>query len=378
MVNDLHTNLLKYLAIIGLVPYMIRSNGQRKQKREQQQQHVQYLVAFKQHHYQHQHQQQRHRQRQHQRQPISNHHNRTLRWQQIYTGALIAINMITTLFGVIFLPFEDTLFVTNVVSIIVFLVQIAVVNSILLETMLTYKKYCELLNNYQRVQTLMKQLLQIQLCKREIRQRQWRKYSFYIMIVYGSLLATATVISTNYYCGYFWYALLAIFTIRTRSIQITLYMDYIVYYLELFNIKLKALVSCKLYKNYTLLDIDYKHLESFEYLSNVKYVYQEIYALHEKYNELYGQSLVSIYTVIVLDIIIHVYWTFLTLFEYYKTYFMYKTISSLTALFTILFMLCYTGEQCEKQVKVLLTYQIGLECTNHLCCFFSYSRALWF
>lgn len=345
MVNDLHTNILKYLAIIGLVPYMIRSNGQRKQKREQQnqQQNVQHLVAFEQRHYQHQ----RHRLK-----PISNHHhNRTLRWQQIYTGALIAVNLITTLFGVIFLPFEDNLFVSNVVSIIVFLVQIVVVNSILLETMLSYKKYCELLNNYQTVQTLMKQLLQIQLCNREIRQRQWRKYSFYITIVYGSLLATGIAISTNYYYGYFWYALLAIFTIRTRSIQITLYMDYIVYYLELLNIKLKALVSCKLYKNYALLDIDYEHLESFEYLNNVKYVYQEIYALHEKYNELYGQSLVSIFTVVVLDIIINVYWTFLTLFEYYKSYFMYITISSLTALFTVLFTLCYTGEQCEKQVN---------------------------
>lgn len=336
MVNSLHKKILKYLAIIGLVPYTIRSNAQLKQKREQQQkQHSQY------HYYHHQ--------------PIFNHHyrDRTLRWQQIYTGALIAANLITTLLGVIFLPFEDNLFVSNVVSVIVFLVQIVVVNTILLETMFTYKKYSQLLDNYQRVQTLMRQLLQIQLCRKELRQRQWLKYGFYIASVFGSLIATGTFISTNYYYGYFWYAILAIFTIRARSIQMTLYMDYIVYYLELLNIKLKALISCKLYKNYVLLDIDYKHLESFEYLCNVKCVYQEIYALHEKYNELYGQSMVSIFTVVVLDIIINVYWTFLTLFEYYENYFMYITISSLIALFIILFMLCYTGEQCEKQVRMI-------------------------
>ncbi|XP_046812145.1 putative gustatory receptor 39b [Lucilia cuprina] len=311
MVNELQTKFLKYLAIFGLVPYINSSK----------------------HHYHHIH-----------------HYNRPLRWQQIYTVTLIVANLMATLYGVIFFPFKDNLIVSNLVSIMVFCVQILVVISILLETMFTYGKYYELINNYNRVQNLMKYLLHIQLNSAEIRQRQRRKYIFLISTVHGSLVVSITVIAVKTYNGYFWYALMAIIILRTRIIQMIYFIDYIVYYMELFNMKLRALISCKIDKNYLLLDIDYDHLESFEYLQILKNIYQELYALHDRFNDLYGHSLASIYTVVVLDIIINMYWTFLTVFEYYESYYNYITCSTLVPLYVILFVMCYTAEQCEIQV----------------------------
>ncbi|XP_065356498.1 putative gustatory receptor 39b [Calliphora vicina] len=215
--------------------------------------------------------------------------------------------------------------------------------------MFTYGKYYELMNTYNRVQFLMKHLLHIQLCTAKIRQRQRRKYSLLIVAVHGSLVASIIIIAIKTYNGYFWYALMAIIILRSRGIQLIFLLDYIVYYMELFNVKLRALISCKIDRNYHLLDIDYKHLESFEYLQNLKSIYQEIYALHDKYNDLYGHSLASIYTVVVLDIIINMYWTFLTLNEYYESYYNYITCATLIALYVILFVMCYTAEQCENQ-----------------------------
>ncbi|KAI8115070.1 putative gustatory receptor 39b [Lucilia cuprina] len=352
MVNELHTKFLKYLAIFGLVPYIKPSE---QQTFKQQQYH------YKPHHY---HLQQLHRfQQQRSNSSSSKHHhhhihhyNRPLRWQQIYTVTLIVANLMATLYGVIFFPFKDNLIVSNLVSIMVFCVQILVVISILLKTMFTYGKYYELINNYNRVQNLMKYLLHIQLNPAEIRQRQRRKYIFLISTVHGSLVVSITVIAVKTYNGYFWYALMAIIILRTRIIQMIYFIDYIVYYMELFNMKLRALISCKIDRNYLLLDIDYDHLESFEYLQILKNIYQELYALHDRFNDLYGHSLASIYTVVVLDIIINMYWTFLTVFEYYESYYNYITCSTLVPLYVILFVMCYTAEQCEIQCRLILVH----------------------
>ncbi|KAM7352304.1 gustatory receptor 39b [Cochliomyia hominivorax] len=345
MINDLHLKFLKYGAIFGLVPY-ITPNGERKHYRGSYLHHYYNCI------------QQLHQQSSSPTPTDAVLHfnsNGLLRWQKIYTVTLIVANLIATLCGVIFMPFGDNFIVSNLVSIIVFIVQIIALISILLETMFSYNKYYELINNYNKVQILMKQLLQIQLCSSAVRQRQCRKYSFLIVTIHGSLILSIIIIGIKTYCGYFWYALIAIVILRTRSVQMSFYLDYIVYYLELFNVKIKALISCKIDRNYQILDIDYIHLESFEYLQNLKIIYLEIYSLHDKFNMLYGHSLASMFTVVVLDIIINMYWTFLTIFEYYESYYNYITLVTLIPLFVILFMLCYTGEQCEKQCNLILT-----------------------
>lgn len=344
MVKDLHIKYLKYAALFGLVPYMTPS-VQRKH----------YLRTFKQqnHTYRYRHHHNRLQELHHnQTHPSHCYSNRLQRWQQIYTVTLIVANLIATLYGVIFLPFTDNFIVSNLVNIMLFFVQIIVVISILLETMFTYGKYYELVNNYYTVEILMKQLLQIHLCPMTTEKRQRRKYVFLFVTIHGSLILSITIIAIKPYYGYFWYALIAILILRTRSIQICFYLDYIIYYMELFNVKLRALISCKIEGNYQILDIGYKHLESFEYLQNLNTIYQEIYALHDKFNDLYGYSMFSLFTVIVLDIIINMYWTFLTIFEYYESFYNYITCATLLPLFVILIVLCYMADECEKQVNM--------------------------
>lgn len=337
MVYKLYLKFLKLFAIFGLAPY----RPLQRQKHIQHRRHTRHA---------------RHPQNQFRMPPHRYNyergavHNREFVGQQIYTVMLITLNCLLTLYGLIYIPFEDATIIQDLVSVLVFVLQIIVIVVVLLETMLSYDKHYAYLNNLWRIQMLAKCLLQTQICVQTIRQRQQRRYAVFVVTIYGFLIAVIVVISQKYYYGYFWHALLAVLILRTRCLQMLMALDYICYYLEFLNQKLKALISCRIYNNYLCLDVNYRHLMSYEYLENFKRIYEEIYILHTTYNHIFGLSLVAILTVVVLDITIHVYWSLLTMMHYYKMYFIYITISTLVPLTSVVWMLCYAGEQCEKQV----------------------------
>uniref|UniRef100_A0A1I8MY49 Gustatory receptor n=1 Tax=Musca domestica TaxID=7370 RepID=A0A1I8MY49_MUSDO len=360
MVNELHLNFLKFFVIFGLAPYTRRRQNQQRRRRRQCQcrsqcQHLSHTYPHnvnyhnKQHYFVHHH----HDDNDDVLRGGPNHH---LRWQQIYTGALIILNLLLTLYGVVVMPFEDKTVISDLVSVIVFVIQMAVIFVVLIETALSYGEHYRFIENIHRIQSLMQRLLQTQLCSVTLRQRQRRKYFIFIAVVYGSLLLVMLVIFFVHYYGYFWHAILAVLIIRTRCLQMLVALDYVCFYLELMNRKLQALISCKNSQNYHCLDVNYEHLESYEYLENFKLIYDEIYILHSIYNRIFGVSLVGILTVIVLDIIIHVYWSLLTIMGYYESYFIAITGATLLPLSTIFVVLCATGDQCEKEVRTWFNF----------------------
>ncbi|XP_061396730.1 putative gustatory receptor 39b [Musca vetustissima] len=353
MVNELHLNFLKFFAIFGLAPYIRkRRRSQQQQRRRRHQRPCQHQYPpYPSHSYSHN----------------VNYHvnhvcdfavdfgpNQHLRWQQIYTGAIIILNLWLTLYGLVFSPFQDKTVISDLVSVIVFVIQMLVIYVVLIETALGYKEHFTFIGSIDKIQGLMQHLLQTQLCVDAIRHRQRRKYFLYICVVYGSLLAVMLVICFIRYSGYFWHAILAVLIIRTRCLQMLIALDYLCYYLELLNDKLKAVMSCKIERNYSILDVNYHHLESYEYMESFKMVYDEIYILHIIYNRIFGVSLVGILTVIVLDIIIHVYWSLLTIMNIYARYYLFITGGTLLPLCTIFFVLCYNGDRCEKRCNLIL------------------------
>ncbi|XP_073823882.1 gustatory receptor 39b [Musca autumnalis] len=350
MVNELHLKFLKFFAIFGLAPYTRKADLHHQQRRRvRQRPHQQPPYTYHPHPYENANYHNHYEHYEDVRGP-----NQLLHWQQIYTAALIILNLLLTLYGVVFMPFEDTTVISDLVSIIVFVIQMAVIFVVLAETALSYPQHYKFIEGIQRVQWLMQQHLQTQLCLHTLRQRQRRKYGLFIGIVYGSLVVVMLVISLIHYYGYFWHAILPVLIIRTRCLQMLIGLDYICYYLELLNRKLNALISCKIAKNYYCLDIDYGHLESYEYLSNFKLVYDQIYLLHSIYNRIFGISLVAILTVVVLDIIIHVYWSLLSIMHYYGRQYLMITGGTLLPLCTMFVGLCYMGDQCEKQCNLIL------------------------
>ncbi|XP_036344045.1 putative gustatory receptor 39b, partial [Rhagoletis pomonella] len=296
--------LFKWLAIVGLVPYAQR-NRNCKQHYEQ--------------------------------------------WQRIYTSALLVANWVLTIYGVYNQPLDDEVLVSNFVSVMVFLSQSLALTICLLEAMCTYRQYFAFMQQSQLIVRLFRQRLQTGLCRWSLRRLQRIKYLLYSGFAYGSLPISMVVISIKYYYGYFWYALGSIFVLRTRCLLAIIYLDYIDFYMQNLNMKLHSVASCRVSKQRLCLDVNYKMLESFDYLLQLKLLFDEIRKLTLMFDDLFGWSVCALFTVIFLDICVNSYWIFLTLSNVFEYYFLYLTASTVLPLIAITTLLCQAGENCKRQ-----------------------------
>ncbi|XP_049302557.1 putative gustatory receptor 39b [Bactrocera dorsalis] len=282
--------------------------------------------------------------------PFANNGKRELQqWQRIYTFVMLAANWILTAYGIFEQPMDDEVLVSNYVSVMVFLSQSISLSVCLLEGMCTYRRHFAFLQQSQRIVWLFQQRLQTGLCRWSLRRRQRFKYICYSCVAYGSLSISMVVISIKYYYGYFWYALGCILVLRTRCLLAIIYMDYIDFYMTHLNMKLRSVVNSRMRKPRLCLDVNYRMLESFDYLLQLKLVYSEIYKLTAMFDDLFGWSLCALLTVIFLDITVNSYWTFLTLSRVFEFYFLYLTMSTAFPLATVISFACYAGENCKQQ-----------------------------
>ncbi|XP_028899345.2 putative gustatory receptor 39b [Zeugodacus cucurbitae] len=282
--------------------------------------------------------------------PFANNCQRQLQqWQRIYTFILLAANWILTAYGIFEQPMYDEVLVSNFVSVMVFLSQSLAFTVCLLEGMCTFRLHFAFMQQSQRIVWVIQQRLHTGLCRWSLRRRQRFKYIWYSCIAYGSLSISMVVISIKFYYGYFWYALGCILVLRTRCLMAIIYLDYIDFYMSHLNMKLRSVVNSRLRKQRLCLDVNYKMLESFDYLLQLKLVYGEINKLTAMFDDLFGWSLCALLTVIFLDITVNSYWTFLTLSRVFEFYFLYLTLSTVFPLATIISVLCYAAENCKQQ-----------------------------
>ncbi|CAD6996820.1 unnamed protein product [Ceratitis capitata] len=298
----------------------------------------------------------------HERQPIlkwlaiaglvpyaNNRKRRYQQWQRIYTYIMLAANWSLTIYGIFEEPLGDEVLVSNYISVLVFLSQSIALTVCLVEVMSTYRLYFAFMQQTQRIVWLFQQRLHTGLCRWSLRRRQCLKYVCYSCIVYGCLPISMVVIWTKYYYGYFWYALGCILVLRTRCLMAVIYMDYIDFFMSHLNMKLRSVTNCRLTRDRLYLDVNYKMLESFDYLLQLKMVYGEIRKLTFMFDDLFGWSICALITVVFLDITINSYWTFLSLSKIFEFYFLYLTISTVFPLATATSYLCYAGENCKQQ-----------------------------
>ncbi|XP_020716423.1 putative gustatory receptor 39b [Ceratitis capitata] len=303
----------------------------------------------------------------HERQPIlkwlaiaglvpyaNNRKRRYQQWQRIYTYIMLAANWSLTIYGIFEEPLGDEVLVSNYISVLVFLSQSIALTVCLVEVMSTYRLYFAFMQQTQRIVWLFQQRLHTGLCRWSLRRRQCLKYVCYSCIVYGCLPISMVVIWTKYYYGYFWYALGCILVLRTRCLMAVIYMDYIDFFMSHLNMKLRSVTNCRLTRDRLYLDVNYKMLESFDYLLQLKMVYGEIRKLTFMFDDLFGWSICALITVVFLDITINSYWTFLSLSKIFEFYFLYLTISTVFPLATATSYLCYAGENCKQQVSKYL------------------------
>ncbi|XP_017471711.1 PREDICTED: putative gustatory receptor 39b isoform X1 [Rhagoletis zephyria] len=90
-------------------------------------------------------------------------------------------------------------------------------------------------------------------------------------------------------------------------------------------------------------------LESFDYLLQLKLLFDEIRKLTLMFDDLFGWSVCALFTVIFLDICVNSYWIFLTLSNVFEYYFLYLTASTVLPLIAITTLLCQAGENCKRQ-----------------------------
>ncbi|XP_053961264.1 putative gustatory receptor 39b [Anastrepha ludens] len=270
--------------------------------------------------------------------------------QRIYTLVLLAVNWILTAFGIYSQSLEDGAVVSNFISIMVFLTQTVTFTVCLLEVMCTYRQYFAFMQQSKHIVWLFQQRLQTGLCRWSLRRRQYLKYLCYSCAVYGSIILSIVLISIKDYYGYFWYACGSSLVLRIRCFLVIVYMDYIDFYMRHVNMKLRSVVNCRVPRERRLcLDVNYKMLESFDYMLQLKLVYGEIRKLSLMIDDLFGWSICAIFTAIFLDLTVNIYWTFLILSNVVEFYFIYITIITALPLMTIIAYMCHCGENCKQQ-----------------------------
>ncbi|XP_037959267.1 putative gustatory receptor 39b [Teleopsis dalmanni] len=196
------------------------------------------------------------------------------------------------------------------------------------------------------------------------RKHQRIKYLIFIITVGVGIIIASLVICLQNYTAYFLYSIPSLLVLRGRFLQIMVYIDHIVMYMEMLNLKLKSVVNCKIRKEHIHLDLNYDAIESLEYLLQLKNIYNEIYELVIHFNEFCGWSMFSLFTINFVDIIVNVYWIFMTIVDLYPFSMIYFTTSLVMPLIVIVVMICYSGEYCKREHLNTMKFVQRLLCTS--------------
>ncbi|XP_061403037.1 putative gustatory receptor 39b [Musca vetustissima] len=152
--------------------------------------------------------------------------------------------------------------------------------------------------------------------------------------------------------GYFWWALFAILAMRMRFLQLQMYVELLNHYLCSLNRKLQQVVCLKTQEESQLLDVNYKQLQTLEYLNHIKELYSSIYEAFHCLNEFGQASMFAVTASYFLDCTCHIYWCLLALDKLFPAGSIVLSISTIIPLSLNSYKFCYTCQLVKQEVSL--------------------------
>ncbi|XP_073828632.1 putative gustatory receptor 39b [Musca autumnalis] len=161
----------------------------------------------------------------------------------------------------------------------------------------------------------------------------------------------------------------AIFAMRLRFLQLQMYVELLNHYLWSLNEKLQQVVSLKTNHDGQLLDIDYKHLETLEYLNHIKELYSSIYEAFHCLNEFGQASMFAVTASYFLDCTCHIYWCLLALDKLFPAGSIVSSVITIIPLSLNTYKFCYTCQLVKQECRrtALLVTRLYVSDANCNC-----------
>ncbi|XP_005191420.2 putative gustatory receptor 39b [Musca domestica] len=294
------------------------------------------------------------------------------RWKigcTIYTSFLMVILSSICVLGVFMSPLENDYIISWFVSAFVFVSQIFSHLVMMWECLAKQREHTEFLRLLDEIEVAFKLKLRTDI-GRDLLAQKLRRILFSLAAI--SILGLIIFgIHTSFMDdqGYFWWALFAILAMRMRFLQLQMYVELLNHYLWSLNRKLQQVVCLKTEEEAQLLDVDYKQLETLEYLNHIKELYSSIYEAFHCLNEFGQASMFAVTASYFLDCTCHIYWCLLALDKLFPSASIVLSISTIIPLSLNSYKFCYTCQLVKQECRLtaLLVTRLNVSDSNHNC-----------
>ncbi|XP_022226602.2 putative gustatory receptor 39b [Drosophila obscura] len=266
-------------------------------------------------------------------------------FQKIYSLFLICTNL-AIFFVEIEVPQKDSLLLSLLVSMIVFIAKITCMTVILLQLMCQYPGYYGYCEEFKRL----RERLEVQLKMGALAYPR-RRYIKIVVLGMASLGTMAIVIYTSFNARliYVWSSLVATLIIRWQCVLLLLYVDLMGFHVELLGKRIRDVLHCHSMGGNCLPDGNCKQLCSLEFLLELKQSHMQLFELFGHFNDLFGWSILSIFVVMFMDGTVNVYWTQQVLAGAYEYVYLFASLSYALPSLALILAFCRCGEYCKWQ-----------------------------
>ncbi|KAH8244262.1 hypothetical protein KR026_004290 [Drosophila bipectinata] len=278
--------------------------------------------------------------------------------QMAYSIVLMIFNV--GIFGCgIYLEDRETIFLSVLVNVTVFVAKIACSIIVLVQMIVHHKDYYRFCFEMKSIEMRLQSELKIS-------GKRFRFSSLYKIMGLGLVSTLCFVpsicVSLLVRLDYFWSSLTSMIIIRGQFILLILYVDLMSEIVSIVENRLQTILNCHMISGNCILDGNCKVLCSLEYLLSLKQSYMELHSLFIYFSHLFGWSILSIYVVMFLDSTVDIYWTQQVLAGLYDSTFLYSTCTGFFPAIVFILTFCRCGEQCRKQSLLIGCHVRGLTC----------------
>lgn len=273
------------------------------------------------------------------------------RFAHAYPLVLIIILALQTACALLTIRFPSDFAVTGFVAALVFLSQMITQFCALLEGIVKREHHEEFLRLLNEIEITLKLKLKCNIRQTGHIDKLHKKLSLLIFILLFGIVIFAVNFALITKPGYYWWAQIAVITMRLRFFQLLFYIENLKIFMFALNGKLKQVVSLKCETSKQLLDIDYRSLKSIETLKTLRDLYSCIHKAFQNLNDFAQLSLLAGTASYFVDFTCHLYWALLALSNILPIQSLVLAATTIIPLGLNIFVFCHNCQVVKEQVS---------------------------
>ncbi|EDW80395.1 uncharacterized protein Dwil_GK18679 [Drosophila willistoni] len=281
--------------------------------------------------------------------------------QKLYTFAIVLVQILSYALAMS-APLKDLdLPVSQLVSDIVFTAHMVTTSVILLQAMFQYEEFYDFCMELKSLNLRFQREVKVP-ANSLPRMRSLKLLFLGSASIFTLIPGIYMGIITNSYVGYFLYSLGSVLINRCQTVLLLINAELLTFHAELLCQQLQQILSCRQMRYNCILEGDCQRLTSVELLLSLKQAYMELYGLYNRFNALYGWSMLFIFVVMFLDSTVNIYWTLLSLSDAYSYVYIGISCASFMPQLALMLALCSSGEFCKRQHELIGSQIRGVSC----------------